>query len=177
MSLLDWSHRVSELRERRSFTQEADEGERAAITDLLGNAECLRLSASYTIAPKRDGRFEVQGRIAARLGQTCGVTLEPIEQLIDEPFEVVFSMDGPTESEFDAAFDPLGDDPPEPIVNNRLEVGRIVAEIVASAADPFPRATDAVLEVSEAGGEEEATGDSPFAALDRLAKRDGGGGE
>lgn len=171
MSVLHWSHRVSELRERKSFTHSADEAERAAMTDLLGNAECLALTATYSITPKRGERFAVEGRVTARLEQTCGVTLDPIVQEIDEPLEAVFEMGARGGDDLDAAFDPLGEDPPEPIVNNRLEVGRIIAEIVASAADPFPRAQDASLDVTEAGGVDDGgDGDNPFAALGALGR-------
>ena len=172
MIVLDWSHRVSELRERRTFTREADENERAAMSDLIGNATCLNLAATYSITRKREQRFEVEGRVTARLEQICGVTLEPIVQEIDEPLEVAFEPEAGRDAELDTGFDPLGEDPPEAIVNNRLDVGRIVAEIVASAADPFPRAKDAMLDVSEAGGDEEPARDNPFTVLGGLARQD-----
>lgn len=173
MSELDWSHRVAEIRTAQTFRREADDDECARMSALIGNAKCLSITADYSIKPEGSGRYEVRGHVRARLEQTCGVTLEPMWQEIDEPLEIVFEAGVRASDADDMVIDPLGEDPPEPIVNGRLEIGRIVAEIIASAADPFPRADEAELDHSEAGGDdaiaEEA--ENPFAVLRQLSTK------
>ncbi len=172
MSTLAWSHRAAEIREAKTFAKEASQDELAKMSSRIGNATCLELSARYTVRPKAGGRFIVDGRVRARLEQTCGVTLEAMFQEIDEPIDVVFEegLRG-RESELEVGFDPLEDDPPEAIVNGRIDVGEIISEIVALAADPFPRSADSELEQWEAGGETAPaeTSENPFAKLKALS--------
>src|SRR3984893_18196615 len=63
---------------------EADAAAREAMAELAGLREVLSMSASFDVIPKGDGRFQVTGNVRARIGQTCVVTLDPIENDIDE---------------------------------------------------------------------------------------------
>lgn len=177
MSTLAWSHRASEIGEAKTFSREADAGERARMSERIGNGECLALNANYTIRPDGEARYIAEGRVTARLEQTCGVTLDPLLQDIDEAIDVVFEAGGRRQEAGDVGFDPLEDDPPEEIRNGRIEIGEIIAEIVALAADPFPRSPDEELERWESGGEEigEEAGDNPFAKLRSLSSQAGKG--
>lgn len=172
MSTLAWSHRAAEIREAKTFTKAASADELEKMSARIGNATCLELAARYTVRPKAGGRFVVEGRVTARLEQTCGLTLDVMYQEIDEPVDVVFE-EGPGrgEPELEVGFDPLADDPPEAIVNGRIGVGEIISEIVALAADPFPRSAESELEQWEAGGEAEPaeTDENPFAKLKALS--------
>src|ERR1700760_2921249 len=58
-------------------------GERSALADLGGLREVCPADASFDLTPMRGGRVHVIGRVKARIGQTCVVTLEPIENDID----------------------------------------------------------------------------------------------
>ena len=51
----------------------------------------LSAQASFDVTPKSGGRYHVAGRVRARIGQTCVVTLEPIESDIDEPIDLIFA--------------------------------------------------------------------------------------
>jgi hypothetical protein len=62
---------------------EAGPAARAAMAELAGLREILSASASLDVTPKGGGRFQVAGRVQARIGQTCVVTLDPIENDID----------------------------------------------------------------------------------------------
>ncbi len=57
---------------------------RDAMAELAGLREVLSAQASFDVTPQSGGRFHVTGRVRARIGQTCVVTLEPIENDIDE---------------------------------------------------------------------------------------------
>ena len=110
------------------------------------------------------------GRVRARIGQTCVVTLDPIENDIDEPIDLIFAppeqipeladlVDEAAESDRDIP------DPPEPIENGMIDLGRVATDALFLAIDPYPRKPDAVFEPLVAAPDPE---DHPFAALKAL---------
>jgi uncharacterized metal-binding protein YceD (DUF177 family) len=132
--------------------------------------EVLSVQASFDVTPMSGGRFQVAGHVRARVGQTCVVTLEEIENEIDEPIDLVFA---PPEQipQMAALVDEAeeGDeetpDPPEPIENGMIDLGRVATDALYLAVDPYPRKPGAVFEpVLEAADPE----DHPFAALKAL---------
>ena len=149
---------------------EAGAAERAAIADVGGLREILSASASLDVTPERGGRFHVLGRVRARIGQTCVVTLEPIENEIDEAIDLVFAPPDqiPVLSDLvDDAADSDAEipDPPEPIENGIIDLGRVVTDALFLGVDPYPRRKDAVFEPPVAPEDPE---DHPFAALKGL---------
>src|SRR5262245_66677604 len=72
------------------FDLSADEKVRAKIAKLADLAALPRLEASFDVT--RHGRtgLHVVGKISATVGQICGVTLEPIQNEIDESVDLVF---------------------------------------------------------------------------------------
>src|SRR3984885_12390967 len=70
---------------------EAGPATRAAMAEVGGLREILSAIASLDVTPKGGGRFHVAGHVRARIGQTCVVTLDPIESEIDEPIDLVFA--------------------------------------------------------------------------------------
>src|SRR4051812_48943719 len=69
----------------------ADQATGEAIADVGDLREILAASASLDIIPKSGGRFHVEGRMRARVGQICVVTLDPIESEIDAAIDLVFA--------------------------------------------------------------------------------------
>jgi uncharacterized metal-binding protein YceD (DUF177 family) len=130
----------------------------------------LSVQASFDVTPMSGGRFQVAGRVRARIGQTCVVTLEEIENDIDEEVDLMFVppdqipemaalVDEAEESGEDTP------DPPEPIENGIIDLGRVATDALYLAVDPYPRKPDAVFEpLVEAPNPE----DHPFAALKAL---------
>jgi len=116
------------------------------------------------------GRVHVTGRVQARIGQTCVVTLDPIDSAIDEPVDLMFipveqlaqfsrpADDGP-DGEAEAA------DSPEPIENGVIDLGRLATDVLYLAIDPYPRKADAMFEPQVEAADPE---DHPFAALKAL---------
>jgi hypothetical protein len=143
---------------------------REAMAELGGLREILSASATLDVTPKSGGRVHVEGRIRARVGQTCVVTLDPIESEIDEPIDLIFA---PPEQipEMAALVDEAAEsdveipDPPEPIVNGVIDLGRVATDALFLGVDPYPRKPDAVFEVPVVPPDPE---DHPFAALKAL---------
>jgi len=101
--------------------------------------------------------------------QTCVVTLDPIENDIDEPIDLIFA---PPEQIPDLAdlveaaeTDVEIPDPPEPIVNGVIDLGRLATDALLLGIDPYPRRRDAIFEPPVEVVDPEA---HPFAALKAL---------
>jgi hypothetical protein len=149
---------------------QADQAVREAMAELAGLREILSASASLDVTPAGGGRFHVTGRVQARIGQTCVVTLDPIENDIDEPIDLIFApldqipeladlVDEAAESEAEVP------DPPEPIEKGTIDLGRVATDAMFLAIDPYPRKADAVFEELVVAPDPE---DHPFAALKAL---------
>jgi uncharacterized metal-binding protein YceD (DUF177 family) len=152
----------------------ADQTICAAVADVGGLREVLSVQASLDVTPISGGRYHVAGRVRARVGQTCVVTLDPMETEIDEPIDLIFAppdqipqmadlVDEAQES--DRSSDAEIPDPPEPIENGIIDLGRLATDALYLAVDPYPRKPDAVFEPLVEAPDPE---DHPFAALKAL---------
>ena len=149
---------------------EADPATRVAMAEVAGLREVMSAAASLDVTPTSGGRVHVTGRVRARIGQNCVVTLDPVENEIDEPIDLIFApleqipqlsdlVDDAAESDTEIP------DPPEPIINGVIDLGRLTTDALFLAVDPYPRRPDAVFEpLIEAADPM----DHPFAALKAL---------
>ncbi|HWK95797.1 MAG TPA: DUF177 domain-containing protein [Pseudolabrys sp.] len=151
---------------------EAPQPARDAIARLAELREVPAVSATFDLA-KRGGKLEVSGRVRARVGQTCVVSLEPMETEIDEAIDLTFAPPaaGAVLDEHGASEPPrpAGEDAPEPLIGNSIDLGAIAAEFLILAIDPYPRKEGAEF----APPAVEETGNKPFAALAALQKNPG----
>jgi hypothetical protein len=140
------------------------------MAEVAGLREIMSASASFDMTPKSGGRIHVTGHVIARIGQTCVVTLDPIENEINEPVDLMFAppeqipnlsdlVDEATRSDTEIP------DPPEPIINGVIDLGRVATDALFLAVDPYPRKPDAVFEPPVEAADPE---DHPFAALKAL---------
>ena len=152
----------------------ADQATRVAVADVGGLREVLSVQASLDVTPKSGGRFHVAGRVRARIGQTCVVTLEEIESDIDERIDLIFAppdqipemaalIDEAQEN--DGESDRDTPDPLEPVENGIIDLGRLATDALYLGVDPYPRKPDAVFEPLVEAPDPE---DHPFAALKAL---------
>ncbi|MGX4771448.1 YceD family protein [Bradyrhizobium guangdongense] len=151
---------------------EASGAERQAMADLAGLRDILSAHADFDVVPKSGGRVQVTGRVRARVGQICVVTLDPIESEIDEEVDLTFAPEAETrrledliEQGQDGEDPPEVADPPEAIVNGIIDLGRIATDALFLAIDPYPRKPGAVFEAEIIAPDPE---DHPFAALKAL---------
>jgi uncharacterized metal-binding protein YceD (DUF177 family) len=156
----------------RTLTIEAEPEERAALARRFGLQSLDRLEAEVSV--HRAGAEPVaEGRVRAELVQSCAVSDAPVPARIEEAFAVRFRTDTPAaagEEEIE-----LGEADLDVIFYDGalIDVGEAVAETLALAIDPYPRAPGAEEALKDAGvlGEGEA---GPFGALaglkDKLGK-------
>jgi uncharacterized metal-binding protein YceD (DUF177 family) len=150
---------------------DADAETRAALAAHAGVREVPQLFATFDLVRLGAG-VHVTGRVQARVGQTCVVTLDPIENTIDEAVDVQF-VPGADAAEAGHVVDMADEDeePPVPLVGGKVDLGALVTEFLLLGIDPYPRKPGvefAPPQAAEAGGH-------PFSGLEALKKPLGGG--
>jgi hypothetical protein len=142
----------------------ADDGTRATVMALAEVRALPRLSASYDVS-RRPGGLRVGGEVSATVGQTCVVTLEPVDSEIRERVDLDFVAastaapedqdDGEQETvELDA-------EPPEDLIDDTIDLGALTIEFLLLGIDPYPRKPGAEF-VAKSFGDATA---NPFSAL------------
>lgn len=154
----------------------------AASRQALAAADALpgiaSLEADFHIAPKAGHRFNVSGEMRAKITQICVVSLEPFDSEIVEPIDVDFAPADEVdriEAEVRAA-NLLGveaagpeSEPPDPIIDGKIDLGALASEFLALGLDPYPRRPGVIFEAPQTGAADEK--DSPFNILRKLQER------
>ena len=145
----------------------ADERVRTAVAKIAGLIALPRLAARFDVSPHGGGGLHVLGRVSATVGQICVVTLEPIENEIDEPIDVVFApVNAPSLGPGGGEIEVPIEDAPEPLIGGTIDLGAIATEFLVLGLDPYPRKPDAVFHVPPNGDDSAHA----FAALAALKK-------
>ena len=143
----------------------ADEDTRKRIARALDLISLDSLEATVSVSSWLDGA-EVRGRWKASLNQTCVVTLDPLPAKLSGDFMLRLVPPGsdalPT-TESEVVLDPEGEDPPDVMESDSIDIGHYVVEHLALEIDPFPRTPGAEFVAPEATEPE-----SPFAVLRKL---------
>lgn len=147
---------------------EADAPTRAAIATAFGLKGIASLSGRFRLVQAGAGRVDARLDLAARVTQTCVVSLEPVEQTITERAALVLlTADAAASTGETAVIDP--DAPDEIIADGTVvDLGGILVEQLALALDPYPRKPGA--EPAVGGDSDAGQADHPFAALARLRR-------
>lgn len=166
-------------------TIEATEAERKALAERFELESIDRLVATVRLRSVRGGQMvRVAGELEADVVQTCVVTLEPVPAHVSERFEALFApesmIDDPgLEIDFDASLS--DEDIPEPMENNRIDIGELTAQHLSLGLDPYPHAEGVDFEgyreheegeTAEEEAAEEPEKPNPFAVLQKLKPRD-----
>ncbi len=156
---------------------EATEAECAALAQQDDLPAISNLTARFEVTTAGRGIFHVIGEVRARVTQVCVVTLDPFETDVVQAVELSFASPQDVERA-EAAYakrheeDPDAADipePPDPIINGRIDLGAVAAEQLVLGLDPYPRKPGAAFpaELAQVG---EIVEVSPFAALAKLRK-------
>lgn len=150
---------------------EAPAATRAQMVELVAGLAAVRelpqLSAVFDLTRQGAG-VHVAGKVSARVGQSCVVTLEPIERDVDEAVDLRFA---PAPEAGTPPEPKAGEEPPEPLIGGKVDLGAIATEFLILGIDPYPRKSDAEFSPPKVADD----GTHPFATLAALKKRLGGG--
>lgn len=142
-----------------------------AVAKLADVREVSQLKASFDLTRAGDV-VHVLGRVSARVGQNCVVTLDPVDSDLNEAIDVLLAPAASEEAKTsDERRHKVEDEPPEPLIDDMIDLGAIATEFLVLGIEPYPRKDG----VKFAPPEVEADGPHPFAALEALKKRSEGG--
>lgn len=148
------------------------DAELAAFAAAIGVESMADLSVDLHVKPYRSDGLAVEGRVRATVGQICVVTLEPVENEIDEEVEATFRPEATLkphlvhDEEDGMAIDAsvAADDP---LVGGAIDVAAVTVEFLALGVDPYPRKPGVAFEAPAGSGE-----GSAFAGLAKLKRGD-----
>lgn len=174
------------------LTIEATPDERAAIAAESGLPAVGGLSACYRVDRRAGDRFAVTGTLKAKITQVCIVSLEPFDSDVEQPIDLVFAplarpmehqghredrrrrrhedrRRGPTPGAAPPTPSSEDQDPPDPIIDETIDLGVVALEFLTLSLDLYPRKpgvhfADLVI------GEEDPK-PSTFSALERFKDR------
>ncbi len=174
---------------------QAGAGERSGLVARFGLESLDSFTADVAAGRNSQGEIVVSGRICARVGQICVVTLEPFVSEIDEHFTHRFTIMAQTQAA-PVIIEAGAGEPAEPLEGNVLagevvELGEIAVQELSLALDPYPCAPGADLgrlaseaphgeaihgeathgERSQDVGSAESAAGGPFAALADLREK------
>jgi uncharacterized metal-binding protein YceD (DUF177 family) len=150
----------------------ATDEERRAISTRFKLIEIIDLKAKLDFAYMSfKSVIKVSGIFDARVLQTCVVSLEPFAMNIKGMFKVEYS-EKIDENEVQVIdFELSDEDPYEPIIDGKFDVGIILTEEFGLELDPFPRTPGIKIDevIKQYGGKSlNKKENNPFAVLKKL---------
>lgn len=151
---------------------EANPKEREQLATLFKVEKIASLTFDYELAALPSQRYRLTGEVRGELTQLCGVTLEPVPEHIREDVSLEYWPEHlVTRKAAEAAADTaetLENDPPEPLIGGKIDLGRIAGEIFAAAINPYPRKDGVSFGWRDEKAAAQADSVKPFAALGKL---------
>jgi len=181
----EWSHfiKMDEVEDKELSLHIAPDVEgRKNLAKRMGLVSLDDLQADIKIKRQNKRVIKIHGSFSARVTQSCVVTLEPVQDHIEDTFEAWFAdpdqavsfararhernKDMGGEEEFPMLEE---EEDPEPIIDGRIDVGEVVTQYLSLALNPYPHSKEAreLLEKEEAENNL-STKENPFAALKAL---------
>ncbi len=164
---LQWAIDVHSVHGPLDLSYDAGKHELQALKRFAEVEDVTSFKSQVRVAPLSSGKFKVTGELEANAVQASVVDLSAVPAAIDETFTVEFwppeLLEGRNEEA--ATFE---EDPPEPIVGGRIEIGAFLSELFSVSLDPYPRNADDTFSWEPAEKEPRIT---PFAELGRLRQK------
>ncbi len=135
------------------------------LARFLGTVAVRRLQADVALT-RRGRQVRSDVHVRADVVQACVVTLDDLDTTLDEEFTLIYDPDVRPGGEFDELLCVTDDDPPEPLVDETVDVGAAVCEMMALALDPWPRKPGAEVDRDLVAVQSRHA--SPFAVLRSL---------
>jgi hypothetical protein len=172
---------LEDIDEPTTVTIAADADERLRLARHVGVEAIEQLRADFALAREGTDGLHVKGELRATVRQICVISLDPFDSEVVEPIDVHFAPVIPTapaaqparryqpERHDDPSLDWLGAvDPPDPIIDGRIDLGELSAEFLVLGLSPYPRKPG--VEFSFGNGDQPGRDDSAFAVLRNLNK-------
>jgi uncharacterized metal-binding protein YceD (DUF177 family) len=119
----------------------APEAVRAALARRFGLQAIDRLEGRLAVVRAGEGA-RASGRLVADVVQSCVVSGEPVPAHVDEALELRFELPEADGAEIELEADALD---VMPVENDTIDLGEALAQALAVALEPYPRAAPEVL--------------------------------
>ncbi|WP_332065619.1 YceD family protein [Bartonella sp. CB189] len=127
----------------------------------------------FHILPSKKRGVRVKGLLRAGVVQLCVVTLEPLENILNEDIEVVFVPEGSNlikpkipEDTNELFLDVDGLDAPETFYDDKIDIGAVMEEFFELSIDHYPRKEGVNISITK-GFDEIEQKLSPFSILEK----------
>ena len=179
----EWSHFIesNDIGEKPvSFEISAPEDVFPALCKRLDIHAIETLKAELNIHRNELNKvIHVQGKLYADLSQKCVVTMEPVDEHVENNFEAWFADQNQTVSFTKAKRERLSPkerneqpmieeaEDPEPVIEGKIDLGELIVQHLSLSLNPYPRLEGVAYESDKKELEDapEGTYDNPFAAL------------
>lgn len=118
-----------------------DEAGCAAIAQFAGLEAVRTFAAALDVVPMADGSVRVSGRLEADVRPVCVLTLEAFDEHVETPIEADFAS-ADVAAKLARAAEAAEDEnfePPDEILDGRIDLGALAVEFLILALDPYPR--------------------------------------
>jgi uncharacterized metal-binding protein YceD (DUF177 family) len=116
-----------------------DEAVREMLAQRAGVLAVPRLVARLHVRPEGKSGAAVDGTLEATVRQICVVSLEPFDNQIEEPIRFASLLPKALDTDAPQVIEVGGEDPPEPLLDGKLDLAEVVAEFLTLSVDPYPR--------------------------------------
>jgi len=148
------------------------------LAEMLDVVSLSHVEADFEITRWRRSGLKVAADIRADVVQNCVVNLETVSSSLNEQTEWFFKpevgLKKNNEPETVLQIDPSGEDPADPLIDGRINLGDLLAEHLCLMIDPFMRSPlvefDAIYENLRESPASGASNISPFAILKQIGK-------
>jgi uncharacterized metal-binding protein YceD (DUF177 family) len=163
--------RAAQIKEApQAFDLVVDAPARRHLAAAFGLPGIAALRGRFALHHEAGGVIAATLHITAQVTQTCVITLEPVDQTIDETVALRFvPVAMIPEAEDSAELDPETLDGPDeiPFTGDKIDLGAALTEQLALSLDPYPRKPGAALPA-----EAMDSAANPFAALRKLSDKE-----
>ena len=125
-----------------------------ALARRFGLIAVNSLTAEVNASPAGDGGVRVFGRFAAEATQACVVTLEPLTERFEGTIDILF-LPGNHSDDGEVTVSAIGDDGPEPLIGDGIDVDEVVAQQFGLEMNPYPRRPGAELAAARGSAEKD----------------------
>lgn len=164
-----------------SLSVKLTESERKTLQAMLDLVDIQNFEVDVEIKKAGAQSYRLKGRVSADIVQNCIVTLERLNSSLQEDIDTRFlpafpKHAKPNESqEITETIDinPLEQSDTEGIVDNVLNVGKVIYETFATAIEPYPRKNDVSFEWDDPLNQDDdikKNSNNPFAVIKEWQK-------
>ena len=151
----------------------ATEEELQGLLKRFGVETLNAVGADLKIEDGPESAVLVSGTVRASLSQICVVSLDPVDEVIEEPIAVTFLPEA-SEAFVEEEAEEISDADLEPFDGETLDLGEMVAQQIAAAINPYPRKDGVEFGFADSLEDNgKAERENPFAVLSKLKGGEG----